>query len=141
MAEATLAPALPSEAEAILAKETSRVLASHMGAAEPLQYAPTKRPIAENGIAPVTITSAPAMSEPASTVCLPVINARVVRAQMAIVENATAMQILANRYAPPGAGSARFNFKRPDARSSARPQPTPKIPGIMVANTHHPKKL
>lgn len=38
MAEATLAPALPSEAEAILAKETSRVLASHMGAAEPLQF-------------------------------------------------------------------------------------------------------
>jgi len=33
----TLAPALPSEAEAILAGETSRVLASHMGAAEPLQ--------------------------------------------------------------------------------------------------------
>ena len=32
-----LAPALPSEAEAILAGETSRVLASHMGAAEPLQ--------------------------------------------------------------------------------------------------------
>ena len=38
MAQATLAPALPSEAEAILAKETSRVLASHMGAAEPLQF-------------------------------------------------------------------------------------------------------
>ena len=38
MAQATLAPALPSEAEAILAKETSRVLASHMGAGEPLQF-------------------------------------------------------------------------------------------------------
>jgi len=38
MAQATLAPALPSEAEAILAKETSRVLASHMGTAEPLQF-------------------------------------------------------------------------------------------------------
>jgi excisionase family DNA binding protein len=38
MAQATLAPALPSEAEAILAKETSRVLASHMGAVEPLQF-------------------------------------------------------------------------------------------------------
>ena len=38
MAEATLVPALPSEAEVILAKETSRVLASHMGAAEPLQF-------------------------------------------------------------------------------------------------------
>ena len=38
MAQATLAPALPSEAEAILAKETSRVLASHMGAAESLQF-------------------------------------------------------------------------------------------------------
>jgi excisionase family DNA binding protein len=38
MAQATLAPALPSEAEAILARETSRVLASHMGAAEPLQF-------------------------------------------------------------------------------------------------------
>src|ERR1700682_3310448 len=37
MAQA-LAPTLPSEAEAILAKETSRVLASHMGAAEPLQF-------------------------------------------------------------------------------------------------------
>lgn len=33
-----LAPALPSEAEAIPARETSRVLASHMGAAEPLQF-------------------------------------------------------------------------------------------------------
>ena len=38
MSRATLAPALPSEAEATLAKETSRVLASHMGAAEPLQF-------------------------------------------------------------------------------------------------------
>src|SRR5580704_19504881 len=38
MAKATLAPALPSEAESVLAKETSRVLASHMGAAEPLQF-------------------------------------------------------------------------------------------------------
>jgi excisionase family DNA binding protein len=38
MAQATLAPALPSEAEATLAKETSRVLASHMGAGEPLQF-------------------------------------------------------------------------------------------------------
>jgi excisionase family DNA binding protein len=38
MAQATLAPGLPSEAEAILAKETSRVLASHIGAAEPLQF-------------------------------------------------------------------------------------------------------
>ena len=38
MAEATLVPALPSEAESVLAKETSRVLASHMGAAEPLQF-------------------------------------------------------------------------------------------------------
>jgi excisionase family DNA binding protein len=38
MAQAKLAPALPSEAEATLAKETSRVLASHMGAAEPLQF-------------------------------------------------------------------------------------------------------
>src|SRR5258706_4205491 len=38
MAQAALAPALPSEAEASLAKETSRVLASHMGAGEPLQF-------------------------------------------------------------------------------------------------------
>ena len=38
MSHATVAPALPSEAEANLAKETSRVLASHMGAAEPLQF-------------------------------------------------------------------------------------------------------
>ena len=38
MAQATLAPVLPSEEEATLAKETSRVLASHMGAAEPLQF-------------------------------------------------------------------------------------------------------
>ncbi len=36
--KATLAPALPSEAESVLAKETSRVLASHMGTAEPLQF-------------------------------------------------------------------------------------------------------
>jgi hypothetical protein len=38
MAQATPAPALPSEAEATLAKETSRVLASHLGTAEPLQF-------------------------------------------------------------------------------------------------------
>ena len=37
MAKGTLAPALPSEAEAILAKETSRVLASHAQTAEPLR--------------------------------------------------------------------------------------------------------
>jgi excisionase family DNA binding protein len=38
MAHTTLIPALPSEAEAILAKETSRVLASHMETGEPLQF-------------------------------------------------------------------------------------------------------
>ena len=38
MAQAALTPALPSEAEAILAKETSRVPASRMGAAEPVQF-------------------------------------------------------------------------------------------------------
>jgi len=38
MAQASVASALPSEAEAILARETSRVLASHMGAAESLQF-------------------------------------------------------------------------------------------------------
>ncbi len=37
MAQGTLAPALPSEAEAILAKETSRVLASRVQTAEPLR--------------------------------------------------------------------------------------------------------
>jgi len=37
MAQGTLAPTLPSEAEAILAKETSRVLASHVQTAEPLR--------------------------------------------------------------------------------------------------------
>ena len=37
MAHGTLAPALPSEAEAILAKETSRILASHVQTAEPLR--------------------------------------------------------------------------------------------------------
>jgi excisionase family DNA binding protein len=37
-AQATVTPALPSEAEVTLAKETSRVLASRMGAAEPLQF-------------------------------------------------------------------------------------------------------
>lgn len=37
MAQATLAPTLPSEAEAILAKETSRVLASRKQTGEPLQ--------------------------------------------------------------------------------------------------------
>jgi excisionase family DNA binding protein len=37
MAQGTLAPTLPSEAEAALAKETSRVLASHLRAAEPLR--------------------------------------------------------------------------------------------------------
>ncbi|MDQ2899862.1 MAG: helix-turn-helix domain-containing protein [Acidobacteriota bacterium] len=34
---ATLAPTLPSEAEAVLAKETSRVLASRLTAADPLR--------------------------------------------------------------------------------------------------------
>jgi len=38
IAPAALAPTLPSEAEAILAKETGRVLASHMRAAEPLNF-------------------------------------------------------------------------------------------------------
>jgi excisionase family DNA binding protein len=40
MVQPTLAPVLPSEEEATLAKETSRVLASHMraGAADPLQF-------------------------------------------------------------------------------------------------------
>ena len=38
MEQATLTPALPSEAEAILARETSRVLASHLGIAEPLEF-------------------------------------------------------------------------------------------------------
>ena len=37
MARTTLAPSLPSEAEAILAKETSRVLASRMQTADPLR--------------------------------------------------------------------------------------------------------
>lgn len=37
MAEKTLAPSLPSDAEAILAKETSRVLASRVQAAGPLR--------------------------------------------------------------------------------------------------------
>ena len=37
MAQGTLAPTLPSEAEAILAKETSRVLASRVQTAEPLR--------------------------------------------------------------------------------------------------------
>ena len=37
MAQGTLAPTLPSEAEAILAKETSRVLASCVQTAEPLR--------------------------------------------------------------------------------------------------------
>jgi excisionase family DNA binding protein len=37
MAQGTPAPALPSEAEAILAKETSRVLASRAQTAEPLR--------------------------------------------------------------------------------------------------------
>ncbi len=37
MAHAPLAPTLPSEADAILAKETSRVLASRMQAGAPLQ--------------------------------------------------------------------------------------------------------
>jgi excisionase family DNA binding protein len=37
-AQPSPAPALPSEADATLAKETSRVLASRMGAAEPLQF-------------------------------------------------------------------------------------------------------
>jgi excisionase family DNA binding protein len=38
MALSTFAPALPSEAEAILARETSRVLASHLKTIEPLQF-------------------------------------------------------------------------------------------------------
>ena len=37
MAQGTLAPALPSKAEAILAKETSRLLASRVRTAEPLR--------------------------------------------------------------------------------------------------------
>ena len=37
MVQGTLAPTLPSEAEAIIAKETSRVLASHVQTAEPLR--------------------------------------------------------------------------------------------------------
>ena len=37
MAQGTLAPTLPSEAEAILAKETSRVLSARVHAADPLQ--------------------------------------------------------------------------------------------------------
>ena len=37
MAQGTLVPTLPSEAETILAKETSRVLASHVKTAEPLR--------------------------------------------------------------------------------------------------------
>jgi len=37
MAQATLVPTLPSEAEAILAKETSRVLAARPQTADPLQ--------------------------------------------------------------------------------------------------------
>ena len=37
MAQGTLAPTLPSEAEAILAKETSRVLSARVQTADPLQ--------------------------------------------------------------------------------------------------------
>ncbi len=37
MAQATLVPRLPSEAEAILAKETGRILASRMQTADPLR--------------------------------------------------------------------------------------------------------
>lgn len=37
MAQGTLVPALPSEAEAIIAKESSRVLALHVQTAEPLR--------------------------------------------------------------------------------------------------------
>ncbi len=37
MAQGTLAPTLPSEAEAIIARESSRVLASHAQNAEPLR--------------------------------------------------------------------------------------------------------
>jgi hypothetical protein len=38
MAQATIPAELASEAESTTAKETSRVLASHMGATEPLQF-------------------------------------------------------------------------------------------------------
>ena len=38
MAQGTLAPTLPSPAEAILAKETSRVLAARPQTADPLQF-------------------------------------------------------------------------------------------------------
>ena len=37
MANATMAPALPSEADTMLAKETSRVLASHIPASDPME--------------------------------------------------------------------------------------------------------
>src|SRR5216110_2111218 len=37
MAQATMAPTLPSEADAVLAKETSRVLASHISNSDPME--------------------------------------------------------------------------------------------------------
>ncbi|MBZ5522371.1 MAG: helix-turn-helix domain-containing protein [Acidobacteriia bacterium] len=54
MAQAPLAPTLPSEAEATLAKETSRVLASRKQTAEPLQLRMLDDPTASTVRIPAT---------------------------------------------------------------------------------------
>ena len=54
MEQGTLAPTLPSEAEAILAKETSRVLAARVQTADPLQLRMLDDPTADTVRLPAT---------------------------------------------------------------------------------------
>ena len=55
MAQVTLAPTLPSEAEAIIAKESSRVLASHVQTAEPLRLRMIDDPAKETVKIPASV--------------------------------------------------------------------------------------